>query len=98
MNCRIVSLMLVAVCLAGSFALAAGQPEQTDVYVSGREGYHTYRIPSIIVTNRGTVLAFCEGRKTGRGDSGDIDLLTKTMNAAYEKVRKERPVKEGGGR
>jgi hypothetical protein len=53
------------------------QPRQTDVFVSGRDGYHTYRIPSVIATRDGTLLAFCEGRKTGRGDSGDIDLLLK---------------------
>jgi sialidase-1 len=51
--------------------------EQTDVFVSGEDGYHTYRIPSLIVTPNGTVLAFCEGRKRGRGDSGDIDLVVK---------------------
>lgn len=56
---------------------AALAPRQTDVYVSGTDGYHTYRIPSLIVTKKGTLLAFCEGRRTGRGDSGDIDLLVK---------------------
>ena len=52
---------------------ATGKP----VFTSGRDGYHTYRIPALAVTNRGTVLAFCEGRRHGRGDSGDIDLLVK---------------------
>ena len=42
-----------------------------------RAGYHTYRIPSLIVAPKGTVLAFCEGRKNGRGDTGDIDLVLK---------------------
>ncbi len=59
-------------------ALAAGpgeDPRQVDVFVSGQEGYHTFRIPSAIVTPKGTVLAFCEGRKKGRGDAGDIDLV-----------------------
>lgn len=50
---------------------------QSEVFVSGQEGYHTYRIPALLVTPQGTVLAFCEGRKTGRGDAGDIDLLFK---------------------
>jgi len=45
------------------------------VFVSGTEGYHTFRIPAVIVTPKGTVLAFCEGRKAGRGDSGNIDLV-----------------------
>src|SRR5271157_3429796 len=51
--------------------------EQTPVFISGQDGYHTYRIPSLIVTNKGTLLAFCEGRKTNGGDIGDIDLLLK---------------------
>ncbi len=54
---------------------AAQEPEQIDVYVSGTGGYHTYRIPAVVLTVRGTLLAFCEGRKTGRGDHGDIDLV-----------------------
>jgi len=55
----------------------AAEPEQTPVFVSGQDGYHTYRIPSLLVSRKGTLLAFCEGRKKGRGDSGAIDLLLK---------------------
>ncbi len=47
----------------------------TDVFVSGVGGYHTYRIPAIVATQKGTLLAFCEGRKSGRGDAGNIDML-----------------------
>jgi hypothetical protein len=56
---------------------AALRPERTDVFVSGRDGYHTYRIPSVIRTRNDTLLAFCEGRKNDRRDSGNIDLLLK---------------------
>jgi sialidase-1 len=55
----------------------AAEPVQVPVFVAGQGGYHTYRIPSVIVSPKGTVLAFCEGRKAGRGDTGDIDLLLK---------------------
>ena len=48
---------------------------QVNVFISGAEGYHTYRIPAIVLTNGGTLLAFCEGRKTGGGDHGDLDLV-----------------------
>ena len=51
--------------------------ERAAVFVSGKGGYHTYRIPSVLVTAKGTLLAFCEGRKRGGGDAGNIDLLMK---------------------
>lgn len=50
---------------------------QTKLYVSGENGYHTYRIPALAVTDKGTILAFCEGRKNSRSDSGDIDIVLK---------------------
>jgi len=52
-------------------------PMQTDIFVAGEGGYHAYRIPALIVTAQGTVLAFCEGRKKGTSDTGDIDLVLK---------------------
>jgi sialidase-1 len=50
---------------------------ESDIFISGTEGYHTYRIPSMLTTQRGTVLAFCEGRKNSSSDTGDIDMLVK---------------------
>ena len=47
------------------------------LYFSGKDGYHTYRIPALAVTSKGTVLAICEGRKDSWNDSGNIDLLAK---------------------
>lgn len=52
-------------------------PVQTTVFAAGQDGYHTFRIPSVIVTPAGTGLAFCEARKGGAGDAGDIDLVLK---------------------
>ena len=56
---------------------AAPAPDQQEVFVANQDGYNTYRIPSVLVTAKGTILAFCEGRKTGRGDSGNIDVVLK---------------------
>lgn len=69
------ALALTLVAVRG--AEAADGIAQTPIFVSGEDGYDTYRIPALIVTDSGTVLAFCEGRRAGRGDSGDIDLLVK---------------------
>ena len=55
--------------------LPAAPLTQTDVYRAGEGGYHTYRIPALIVTHKGTLLAFCEGRRNSAADSGDIDVL-----------------------
>lgn len=78
--------MWAAMCLGAGLARAAetqpatgwpAPPElvQTPIFVRGQGGYHTYRIPSLVVTTKGTVLAFCEGRKHSTSDTGDIDLL-----------------------
>ena len=58
-------------------SLAAAELTQVDVFTAGSDGYHTFRIPALAVTKKGTLLAICEGRKTGRGDHGDLDLVQK---------------------
>ncbi|MDE2999432.1 MAG: sialidase family protein [Gemmatimonadota bacterium] len=50
---------------------------KTNVFTSGEDGYHTYRIPAVLVATDGSLLAFCEGRRNDRSDHGDIDLLVK---------------------
>jgi sialidase-1 len=49
----------------------------TTLWKSGVDGYHTYRIPALVVTDAGTLLAFCEGRRGSSADAGDIDLITR---------------------
>jgi sialidase-1 len=47
------------------------------VFKKGSEGYSCYRIPALIKTKQGTLLAFAEGRKNNCTDEGDIDLVVK---------------------
>jgi sialidase-1 len=83
-SCGLLTAVFLAALVAGfgiaTPALADQEPggfQQQDLFVSGRDGYHTYRIPALIVSKKGTLLAFCEGRKNGNSDSGKIDLLLK---------------------
>ena len=58
-------------------AALAAEPflEKIDLFESGKDGYSLYRIPGIVVTNKGTLLAYCEARKTGKSDWDTIDLM-----------------------
>ena len=47
------------------------------LFNSGQDGYHTYRIPSLLLSPGGILLALCEGRKNSPRDYGDIDLVLK---------------------
>jgi sialidase-1 len=63
----------LAVCATGAPRSAGSRT----VFTSGTEGYHTFRIPSIIRAANGDLLAFCEGRKNNGSDRGDIDIVLK---------------------
>jgi sialidase-1 len=57
---------------------AVGAPVvEAEVYRAGEGGYRSYRIPALIVTRKGTLLAFCEGRRNSAADTGDIDVLVR---------------------
>jgi sialidase-1 len=58
------------------FHSAAEQPEKIDLFEADTGGYKLYRIPGIVVTSRGTILAYCEARKSN-SDWGSIDIVLK---------------------
>jgi Neuraminidase (sialidase) len=49
--------------------------EKVNLFEAGKDGYALYRIPGIVVTKNGAVLAYCEARKNAGGDWGHIDLM-----------------------
>jgi sialidase-1 len=67
----------VWIALAALLPLYAGEAkiEKVDVWKSGEDGYKIFRIPGIVVTGKGTVLAYSEARKSDRGDWNSIDIV-----------------------
>ncbi|MFI8965783.1 exo-alpha-sialidase [Streptomyces sp. NPDC053493] len=55
--------------------LAQGGCRSSVPYASGTGGYAAYRIPAVVRTPAGTLLAFAEGRVHGTGDSGAVDVV-----------------------
>ena len=75
-----IKLLKMFVCLTFSLLLinrvSSQSVHETVLWKTGEGNYKGYRIPSIIVSTKGTILAFAEGRNGG-GDSGDIDIVLK---------------------
>jgi hypothetical protein len=69
-------LTLLALLAAGAgFPLgAAPSLERTDLFAEGQAGFVSYRIPGIVVTAQGTVLAYCEARKFTSADRGELEI------------------------
>lgn len=59
-----------------SIYAVAAEPEFHDVFTSKTEGYTQIRIPAVLVTKAGSVLAFAEGRQKP-SDQAENDLVMK---------------------
>ncbi len=72
-------IITLALFVSFCFIVSAQQAEKKLNYIfeSGNNGYNTFRIPAIITTKSGVLIAFAEGRKNTSSDTGDIDLVMK---------------------
>ncbi len=72
-------IVCLTVALAVPWSLAraeSSQPllEQQTLFTAGQDGITLYRIPGVVVTSTGTVLAYCEARCDSRSDWGEIEV------------------------
>lgn len=65
-----------------SFAQSARTTEvkETVVFQNGEAGYACFRIPAIVCSPGGLLLAFAEGRVQNCSDFGDVDIVLKTSS------------------
>ncbi|QDS91783.1 Sialidase precursor [Roseimaritima multifibrata] len=68
-------LVVLFLALIAAPLSAANSFTSVPVFQNGADGYKVFRIPAIIQTANGDLLAFCEAR-TG-GDASEIDLVSK---------------------
>jgi sialidase-1 len=66
----------VIILLGIAVAAYSAEPEFSDVFTSGQEGYASIRIPAVVVTRQGIVLAFAEGRLRP-ADQAENDIIAK---------------------
>ena len=60
------------------------------------QGYHTYRIPSLLMTTKGTILFVCEARKNSGSDHGDIDLVLRRSEDGGQTWSPQRIIADDG--
>lgn len=69
------SAALAAILAVAQMGFAAASFTQANLFEAGEGGHHIYRIPGIVVTHRGTILAYAEGRRSSSSDWGTIDIM-----------------------
>ncbi|MEM6379491.1 MAG: sialidase family protein, partial [Bacteroidota bacterium] len=79
MNRSSIYLLLLSLCWALSLPAQGVQTfKEQPIFQNGEAGYACYRIPAIVKSGDGRLLAFAEGRKNGCNDFGNLDIVLKT--------------------
>jgi sialidase-1 len=61
--------------LSQSMNLSDGVKLDNAPFVGGQNGYKVYRAPTMVTTQKSTILAFSEGRVNGHSDEDDMDVV-----------------------
>jgi sialidase-1 len=79
-------------------AATTGEFEQQVLFKASQDpGYACFRIPAVVKTTEGTLLAFAEGRVLNCGDAADIDIVVKRSTDGGRTWSPLQVVNDGGG-
>jgi sialidase-1 len=86
--------------LLPALQLTAVEPlfEKTDVFPPGLNGITRYRIPGIVVTRKGTVIAYAEARKNSSSDWGEIEIHLRRSTDSGKTWEAGKPIAHLGAR
>lgn len=71
--------------------------EKSDLFTAGADAYAVYRIPGLVVTRQGSVLAYCEARRTGKTDWDTIDIYLRRSSDGGRSFGERRKIAEVPG-
>ena len=92
---KIAAALLLAL---APLCVATPQFESKRLFEGNTAGYKLYRIPGIIVTRKGSILAYTEARRTGSGDWDSIDILMRRSTDAGRTFSPQRVIAHAPGR
>lgn len=77
----IIVVLLLHLCCSLPLKISCGQqiakippPTKVELFAPGQAGIALYRIPGIVRTENGTLLAYCEARRNNGADWGEIEI------------------------
>ena len=84
--------------LLPSLRAAETELQKSDVFPPGLNGIARYRIPGIVVTPKGTVLAYAEARRNGSSDWGEIEVHLRRSTDGGKTWQPAQHIAHHGGR
>lgn len=91
----LLALVALAVFITPSFAGSPVAPEFSDVFIAGKDQFKSIRIPSVVVTKKGTVLAIAEGRSQ-HADQANNKLILKRSTDGGKTWRAQQVIADDG--
>ncbi len=89
------ALAIVLAVVGSAGTSRAAEPELSDVFVAGHDGYASVRIPSLVVTSKGTLLAIAEGRQRKTDQAENVLIARRSLDGGRTWGQQQRIAQDG---